>query len=530
MRIKLVRYDSSFYKKLDNDEFKINYNKSKKYFYCRIPKSVVIYEIGDKQYHKKEKDYRYYEITAQTKADVRKKAKKHIGEIIKQQATGVRTNDELVAGLMEKWLYSQYNTMEDKSFTRLEQTFFGQIKPYLPRKTIEEITVEDINIILKLNMDKGYSFDTLKKTKNLLYSFFDLHYQNRRIDRNPLEAKTLLKIDESKVKNLQIKLKENRKNLIDRVMSNAKLTESELKALAEILKCEIDEDTLKNASEKSNSYFYITKEWLVSLKEKIKKAENIEEEANLFSLRLCDKYSPKDVELIFTHLRFNEKDKIEIFSDEEIEKMKNIIENGYHLECKSRTGTPFKTGPFYLTQPEFFLFVLYTGLRVGEAAALKYSDVNFETNQITISKARKTSKERNLDGQPTGKIKVYEGKPKTKSSSATIYVPPQAIDVLLKMKTKEDKDYNGYIVNDNGNPLSDTALRKRFYCLLDRAGVERKGTHTLRHTCATKVYQQTQDITIAQKLVRHSQASTTSDMYVNPQEEYVKNKTKEIKF
>ena len=36
--------------------------------------------------------------------------------------------------------------------------------------------------------------------------------------------------------------------------------------------------------------------------------------------------------------------------------------------------------------------------------------------------------------------------------------------------------------------------------------------------------------TIAQKLVRHSQASTTSDMYVNPQEEYVKNKTKEIKF
>lgn len=55
MRIKPVRYDSSFYKKLDNDEFKINYNKSKKYFYCRIPKSVVIYEIGDKQYNKKRK-------------------------------------------------------------------------------------------------------------------------------------------------------------------------------------------------------------------------------------------------------------------------------------------------------------------------------------------------------------------------------------------------------------------------------------------------------------------------------------------
>lgn len=141
------------------------------------------------------------------------------------------------------------------------------------------------------------------------------------------------------------------------------------------------------------------------------------------------------------------------------------------------------------TQPEYFLFVLYTGLRVGEAAALKYSDVNFETNQITISKARKTSKKRGLEGFPTGKIKVYEGKPKTKSSSATIYVPPQAIDVLLKMKAKEEKNYNGYIANDNGNPLSDTALRKRFYCLLDRAGLERKGTHTLRHTCATKVYQ-----------------------------------------
>ena len=530
MRIEWIRYDSSFYKKLDNDEFEIKFLDDKGYYQCRLPKSVETYEVGDKQYTKVEKAYKYYHVTAKTKADVRKKAKKRIGEIIKQQATGVRSNEELVAALMEKWLYSQYNTMEDKSFTRLEQTFMGQIKPYLPRKTIEEITVEDINVILKLNMDKGYSFDTLKKTKNLLYSFFDLHYQNRRIDRNPLEAKTLLKIDESKVKNLQIKLKENRKNLIDKVLSNTKLTESELKVLAEVLKCEIDEDTLKNASEKSNSYFYITKEWLVALKEKIKKVENIDEEANLFSLRLCDKFSPKDVELIFTHLKFNEKDKIEIFSDDEIEKMKNVIENGYYLDCKSRTGTPFKTGPFYLSQPEFFLFILYTGLRVGEAAALKYSDVNFETNQITISKARKTSKERNSEGLPTGKIKVYEGKPKTKSSSATIYVPQQAIDVLLKMKAKEDKDYNGYIVNDNGNPLSDTALRKRFYCLLDRAGVERKGTHVLRHTCATKVYQQSQDITIAQKLVRHSQASTTSDMYVNPQEEYVKNKIKEIKF
>jgi integrase len=530
MRIEPIIYDSSFYKKLDNDEFKINFSKSKEYFYCRLPKSVVFYEVGDKQYAKTDKDYKYYEITAKTKAEVRNKARKHIGKIIQEQSSGVVKEEELVAEMMRKWIYSQHNTMEDKSFTRLEEVFLRQVKPFLPRKRIEEITVEDINTILKSNMDKGYSFDTLKKIKNQLYSFFDFYYQNRRIDRNPLESKTLFKIDEAKVKNLQMKLRENQEALIDRVLNNTHLTISELKIISDFLKRTVDEKVLKTASEVSNSNFYITKEWLLNLKNKIKKAENINEEANIFSLRLCEKYSVKDVELIFTHLKFNEKDKIEIFSDEEIEKMKDVIENGYYLDCKSRTGTPYKSGPFYLTQPEYFLFMLYTGLRVGEAAALKYSDINFETNQITISKSRKTSKERDSEGNPTGKIKVYEGKPKTKSSNATIYVPQQAIDVLIKMKSKEAEDYSGYIANDNGKPLSDTALRKRFYCLLDRAGVKRKGTHTLRHTCATKVYQQTQDITIAQKLVRHAQASTTSDMYVNPQEEYVKNKIKEIKF
>ena len=56
---------------------------------------------------------------------------------------------------------------------------------------------------------------------------------------------------------------------------------------------------------------------------------------------------------------------IHYFTDEEIEKIKDAIYNGYRIPFKSRSGNNVMSALYFPKQGEFFLFMLYTGLRCG---------------------------------------------------------------------------------------------------------------------------------------------------------------------
>lgn len=78
--------------------------------------------------------------------------------------------------------------------------------------------------------------------------------------------------------------------------------------------------------------------------------------------------------------------------DSEIEKIKDVIYNGYELTGKTRAlknadGTEEQHEYTYhkeITQGLYFIFMLNTGLRAGEAVALKYSDIDFENGTMKI--------------------------------------------------------------------------------------------------------------------------------------------------
>jgi len=73
---------------------------------------------------------------------------------------------------------------------------------------------------------------------------------------------------------------------------------------------------------------------------------------------------------------------------------------------------------------------------------------------------------------------------------------------------------------EDGSPLNPDVLRRDvLYPTLDRLGITRNrsaaGFHTFRHSAATIVNQKTGNLKLVQKLLGHSNLSTTADVYTH---------------
>ena len=159
---------------------------------------------------------------------------------------------------------------------------------------------------------------------------------------------------------------------------------------------------------------------------------------------------------------------------------------------------------------------MYSGLRCGEAISLRYSDFNFEEHTVSITQNTTYTKERDASGQATGARKRTIGNLKTEGSRAIIALSQYAIQIIQEMQAEEPEGYDGYVVNNNGKAISSKTLWLRFSKLLRGAGIDICGTHSLRHTCATQIYQHSfgNAKLVAQQL-RHRDSSFTTKTYVH---------------
>lgn len=224
----------------------------------------------------------------------------------------------------------------------------------------------------------------------------------------------------------------------------------------------------------------------------------------------------KEKTLVASQLKMEDQDEIRILTDAEIARLRDVAYNGYYLEWISRCGKPVRSGPFVHKQAKYFIFLLNTGLRKGEAMALRYSDVDFDRKTISINANRTTAKRREADGRATGGTETIEGSPKTKKSLSVIPVSDTALQILREMHDEEAEGYDGYIINDNGRPIVESAFRRRFNSLLRQAKVDHCGLHSLRHTFASKLFQATGgNAKLVSEMVRHASASFTENAYVH---------------
>ncbi|MEN8237497.1 MAG: site-specific integrase [Pseudomonadota bacterium] len=140
--------------------------------------------------------------------------------------------------------------------------------------------------------------------------------------------------------------------------------------------------------------------------------------------------------------------------------------------------------------------------RQGELLGLKWSDIDWETNQVHFHRTFNNNA-------------WY--KPKTKSSGRRVDLGPTMITELKKWKLAcLPNELNLVFPNNAGNPIHDSSmLRRHFFPALKNAGVGRIRFHDMRHTYASLLLDQGENIKYIQSQLGHSSPSVTLDVYAH---------------
>ena len=158
-----------------------------------------------------------------------------------------------------------------------------------------------------------------------------------------------------------------------------------------------------------------------------------------------------------------------------------------------------------------------SGLRRGEIAALRWSDIDLNSGTITVSRNRLRFGD-----------KVVEGTVKSKASDRKLPLPDNLAATLKAAKSLQAADKlsigaayqsSGYVVVDEaGRPLSPHALTSRWSRMLIAAGVPPVRLHDARHTCGTLMHLEGVPIAVIAAWLGHASSAFTMARYVHSQE------------
>ena len=156
---------------------------------------------------------------------------------------------------------------------------------------------------------------------------------------------------------------------------------------------------------------------------------------------------------------------------------------------------------------------LTTGLRMGEALGLRWTDVDLDAGTLRVS--RQVQRMRNGGG-------LVFSEPKN-ASRRTLELPQRAVEALRKHKKQqaEEKlratDYGGsglVFATGKGTPIDAQNIINRFFKpLLKRAQLPDIRWHDLRHTYATLLLARGTHPTYVQKSLGHASVQLTLDRY-----------------
>ena len=138
-------------------------------------------------------------------------------------------------------------------------------------------------------------------------------------------------------------------------------------------------------------------------------------------------------------------------------------------------------------QQAAYTLMLNTGLRTGEALGLLNSDIDLENRVIHLQRGVKEVSRREGTESTSGR-EVKIGKLKSTSSKRDVPLNQAAVDAILDLRAERYFGEDSPLISDeHGGYTRPVNFRKRYYRILEAAGLEQRGLHTLRHTFATNL-------------------------------------------
>jgi integrase len=186
----------------------------------------------------------------------------------------------------------------------------------------------------------------------------------------------------------------------------------------------------------------------------------------------------------------SKKVKVDFWTLEEFQKVISLLYKGDYYE-------------HYLFISFWLLFM--TGMRIGEAAALQWDDIDFETGLLSITKT--------LYYKSMTEYKFVE--PKTQASKRTIVIDEDTIKELKEWKEVQQKvlkDCN-FVISYSGIPTSKHTLPRALEKLAGLAGIHRIKIHALRHSHASLLISMGENPLIIKDRLGHEKIQTTLGTY-----------------
>jgi integrase len=157
-----------------------------------------------------------------------------------------------------------------------------------------------------------------------------------------------------------------------------------------------------------------------------------------------------------------------------------------------------------------------SGLRRGEVAGLRWSDVNFDARTLSVDHTRLRFGKNLVDDTP-----------KSAASRRTLPLPDhllaalkqaRAIQAADRLKFGEAYQASGYVVvNEAGEALSPHALTSRWARMLNSAGLRHIRLHDARHTCGTLMHFENVPVALISAWLGHASKTFTLQTYVHAQ-------------
>lgn len=188
-----------------------------------------------------------------------------------------------------------------------------------------------------------------------------------------------------------------------------------------------------------------------------------------------------------TELPKMKKHKVEVFTKEE----QHLIEAALDIE-----DNPNEVG---------MLICLYTGLRIGEVCGLRWGDINFISNTLTVNR---TVQRMTINGKSV----LKELAPKSETSRRTIPIPSFLSDKLREIKANSTA---AYVLHTEANIMDPRTFQYQYKKIIERAGVRYVNAHTLRHTFSVRALEAGFDIKTLSEILGHADAAVTLKIYAH---------------
>ena len=180
---------------------------------------------------------------------------------------------------------------------------------------------------------------------------------------------------------------------------------------------------------------------------------------------------------------------------------------------------------------DLFIVMIGTGCRIGEILALRFKDINFSKNIISINHSI------SYRPQEDGICKHRISTPKTESGTREIPMIPEVREALLRAKEEQKKNgkclsvvdgYSGFVfMNRDRNVMMFSSVNKAIGRIVtehnkqvtadksikDPVLLPHFSAHCMRHTFCTRLFEKTQDFKAIQELMGHADVQTTMNIY-----------------